>query len=610
MSIKNYLVEEITKHNHSYWILGSPKISDEDYDVLKKQLRDIDPYHPLVHKIETPKVEHKSIKISKIKHKQLMLSLDKAYTPDELFNWCKKTSRNDDEEFIISPKLDGWAAEFISDKKILSTRGDGEYGDDLSSKIPMITACNNQYYGPLKDCPIDFIGEILISKDIFIKYIKNYKTERSALQGILGRDEISFNFECLEMVSYDYLFNDSLSFKLKDFYDVDWDIVIEKMKSLKYGTDGLVIKLRDVEYSKSLGNTSHHPRWQIALKPKNPKAFTIVKSFKCFVGKDKRITPVIYVEPVDILGHTIQRASVHNYKELRRLDIHIGDKVLIERCGEIIPQIKQCFPGETREKIVIDKCPSCNGPIKKEEIFIYCINEECKGSLIKRLYNSFERLGFENLGPSITERLIDVGVKQPHQIFELTRNDLSQIKGFQQRSVDNLFNEIQRIKNNKIEDWKILSSLNMTGIGRSLSKKILSKFTIYELLNINFSEFLNVEDFGHDRALSIYNLLKNNDSLNYYLNNFNIINIKEEYKNEENEMKKLKICFTGKMPEKRSFYNDLAIKNGYEPINSVTKDLDILVAMDVNSGSSKLKKAQKDGIKIVPLNDFLQSIDI
>lgn len=596
---KEYLEQEIQKHNYLFWHVNDPEISDDAYDKLIEELRNIDPEHPLVTAIHTPFVNSNN----KIQHQTPMLSLDKAYNSEELLKWCYKVARDYNETFIVQPKLDGWSVKY--NQKYLITRGDGEFGDDISDKIPLITLKTKHYEGPLKDYNKNVIGEVLLSKSKFKNLNTTYKTPRTALSGILTRDDLLFDFECLDLLTYDYIttetYNNCLfEFQYREFDRIIWDNILEYVKHLDYATDGLVIKLKDFNYSYSLGNTSHHPRGQLCLKPKNPSALSTITGFNIFVGKDNAITPVIRINPVEILGHMITKASVHNYSELRRLDIHIGDQVLIERCGEIIPQIKKCFPGEKREEIIINKCPVCESSVKVEGKFLYCTNQNCLGSLAKRLTDSCKRIGLQSIGPAITQRLIDIGLEEFWEIFEMTKEDMSQISGFQQKSINNMFNEISRIKTSSVEDWKILASLNIPYIGKSLSKKLLQKHTIYNLMEMNIEQLEKIDDIGPERASLLYYGLIENSDLEYFLNNFNIISTKSNNTNNQ-----FKVCFTGKMPQKRSYYEQIAEQNNMLPTSTVTKDLDLLVAADLNDNRGKLQKARTLNLKIIDLNDFL-----
>ena len=591
----NDLIKEIEKHNYLYWVLNKPEISDESYDKLIETLRTIDMNHPLVNYIGTDELNNKST----ILHPEPMLSLNKAYTTEELYGWALKVARDPEELFKIEPKFDGWAARF--DGINLVTRGDGIEGELLNDKIPIIQVRSAHKLIPLSKWKDPIIGEIILTKSQFIKLNSKYKTPRSALSGILSSDNLIYNFPCLELVMYD-AFTSNLVVPLQGLKTFNFELSQQQLKNWDYPTDGLVIKLVDELYSKTLGNTSHHPRGQIALKPKNPSAMSKIKNIEWFVGKKNTLTPVAIIEPVYILGHSIQKASLHNYNELRRLDIHIGDTVLIERCGEIIPQIKKSFPGENRIEVIINGCPSCDGGVYQDGLFLYCDNPDCDGSLAKRLVDSCKRIGLEEIGPGIIDKLIDYGIENLIDIFELEKEDISQLPNFKEKSINNLYNEIQRVKNSSIEDWRILSSLNIPNIGKTISKKLLQNYTINELRAMMNFQLEEIELIGPKRAYDLYNGLISDKVLEYMLENFDIINSKTL-----NKSKSISVCFTGKMPEVRSYYEKLAEQKGMIPTNTITKDLDLLVAADINDTRGKLTKARKLGIKIISLEEFLNN---
>lgn len=575
------LIEEIKKHNHLYWIENNPEISDEEYDLLINKLKLLDPNNNLLNYVGTTNNED-----------PIMLSLDKVYSIDELKIWCQKVSRTSDEIFILQPKYDGWAVFYNGNDKLI-TRGN----ENIIDKSPLISIMSTSYVGPISNYKKEILGEIILKKQDFINLNSKYKTPRSALAGILSSDTLLYDNYILELIDYNIF---SQTFTLNTINEIDWDNIQLNIKDWDYPTDGLVIKLADNEYSKSLGYTNHHPKGQIAFKPKNPSAITSLKNIEWFVGKNNTLTPVAILDPIEIYGHTIQKASLHNYDEIIRLDLHIGDTVLVERCGEIIPQIKKVFPGNNRIPIRINKCPSCDSSVYQDGLFLYCSNSECDGSLAKRLVDSCKRLGLEEIGPGIIDKLIDYGIETIIDIFELEKEHIAQLPNFKEKSIDNLYNEINRIKNSSIDDWKVLSSLNIPNIGRTISKKILRSYTISELKTMSNLDLENIEMIGPKRGHDLYTGLISNEILEYMLKTFNIINSKTN-----NNIKQIYVCFTGKMPEVRSYYEKIALTKNMTPINTVTNELNLLVAADINDNRGKILKAKKLGIKIISLHEFL-----
>lgn len=578
---KETLIDEIKKHNKLYWQDNNPEISDEAYDKLIMKLRELDPNHELLSYVGT-----------KNNKTPVLLSLNKAYSVNELKDWAKKVARDQNEVFLLQPKYNGWATYY--DVKNLISRG----GENLNDKIPLIKIVTNNHIGSLKYYTKPVHGEIVLTKENFEKLNSKYKTPLNALAGILSRDDMLYDWECLHLIDYNLYSNE---FMFKNIDNIDWDMVHKELKKWTYPTDGIVIKLKDKEYSESLGYTSHHPRGQIAFKDKNPSGISRLINVEWFVGKNNIITPVGIVEPVEILQHTIQKASLHNMAEIRRLDIKIGDDVIIERTGEIVPKIIKAIPGKERKEIIISYCPSCQENITDDDGIIKCTGQFCMGSLTKKLTDSFKRLGLENIGPAITDKLINYcDVEKVTDIFKLEKNDFYSIPNFKDKSVFNIYNEIANLKNNPIDDWKVLAALNIPNIGRSIAKKLLTNHNLQELIDMDYEELCKLDSIGPERAGLLYDGLYNNEDLDYFLENFKIKESKQK-----GNIKQRKVCFTGKMPEVRSYYEKLAENNNYIPTNSVSKDLDLLVAMDINDNRGKLSKARKLGINIITLKEFL-----
>ena len=338
------LEQLINYHDNKYWVLNEPEISDYEYDKLIEQLKELDPNNSLITKLNTS-VEN----LDKITHSEQMLSLDKKYSWQELIEWCKSVSRNNNEVFEIQPKFDGWSGQVTNG--ILYTRGDDGIGVNISNKIPLMLADFNSYTHKLSDVIInnDLRGEIIMRKSIFKKYKdkilrsdnkSTYKTERSILAGLLRTHKTDLNYSgLLSFMVYETFTKNFTLDKLLNLSDMHWESIINNFKHADFPADGLVIKLADKNYSKSLGNTSHHPRGEMALKFGNPTGITIIKNVEWQIGKKNTLTPVAILEPVDIIGHTITKANLHNLDQIDRLNIKINDKILIERCGEIIPNI-------------------------------------------------------------------------------------------------------------------------------------------------------------------------------------------------------------------------------------------------------------------------------
>lgn len=597
----NELEKLIKYHDNLYWNENEPEISDEEYDKLIQELKLLDSNNPLLQKLSG------STYGQKVQHEESMLSLDKVYSVDELLIWAEKISRNNSELFSIEPKFDGWSGQYTN--RTLYTRGDDGLGQNISDKIPIIKIERDEKYTPLKNHIDNERGEIIMKKSTFSAVqpkIKRkdgqlYKTERSILAGLLRTKETQIQFgEILTFLPYDSY---GVNFSLQEMKSLDWKTLIDNIKQSDYPTDGLVIKLKDLNYSQSLGVTAHHPRGQIALKYGNPIGTSKLLNIEWFVGKNNTLNPVAIIEPCIIAGHTISKVNLHNAQNIIDININIGDLIVVERCGEIIPQITKVIPGEKRTPISITSCPQCGSSITFNSPFLYCENSDCGGALSKKLTDTCWRLGIENIGQSTINKLIDNGVENIIDILNITLQELFDLDRFGIKSASNLYDEIHKVKTTPIEEWRILSSLNINGIGDTLSKELLSKRKLNDLRSMDLLDLEKIPMIGQIRAHDLYLGLDENSQLLDDL--YDILTIKQTT---PRNITKGKVCFTGKMPNERAYYEKLAEDNGFTPTNTVTSDLTYLICQDITSTKGKMKKAQSLGINIITLNQFFTII--
>jgi len=335
---KETLIQNIKKANKHYTITGENLVSDFQYEKWLSDLRDIEPNHRLLTEIGKVKVKSQG----KVKHDVPMLSLDKVYNVSDLEKWIDKVSRNGNEEFSIMPKYDGISGRLRNG--ILSTRGDGDEGEDISHWLNYIV----KFAGPEDDFE-NYDGEIVINLDVFRDYFASgrikrdngeiYKTPRNAISGILNNDEPNPELRGLILfVSYNYR---GLTYyrNMKVSILSKIEFAKEMIAKERLPTDGIVVKLKDEEYGKSLGRTSHHWKNAIALKHDNEAAWTTLVGVEFQMAKE-HIGIVGILKPVEINGVTISRVTLHNLDIIREFDLCIGDEVLIERSGDVIPTIR------------------------------------------------------------------------------------------------------------------------------------------------------------------------------------------------------------------------------------------------------------------------------
>lgn len=595
------LVELITHHNECYWEKGTLEISDERYDELIRALAKLNPEHSLVNAINAPKVAG----AGKVTHKKPMLSLDKAYSFEDLLAWATKNRRSDDELYLIEPKYDGISANYADN--VLSTRGDGETGEDISAKLPLLELETAGYTGPV-DRPVR--GEILIRNDDFKNLYphiakKNggtYKNSRNAVSGIMGLLDISDMLrQHAKLTLVDY---EMISYQVK-YCELEkrWPELLEKIEKLPYPMDGIVIKLADGEYSEALGNTAHHPRGQIAFKFSGIRKESLLKNIQWSFGKNC-LTPVAEIEPVEIGGVTIRHASLHNVQNIIDKDIQIGDRVVVERAGDVIPYIVSALPGENRKNAIIGACPNCGQALIRKGPELCCPNPECSATRLKLLTAAVRNIGIERLGePNIRKMMTHLGVMTLKDIFDLKLSDILRLEGFKAKSAANLFNEIRNAR--QAADYQLLAALNVPNVGANIAKKILSEYTFDELRKMSCEEMENINTIGPERAQALHEQLAAKSGFIDEL--FSALEVKQS--KGQLDSSRPTICFTGKMPETRSYYENLAAQNGYAPVSAVTGELSLLVAFDPNAGGGKLSKAAKLGIEVTALDDWLKKLN-
>lgn len=599
-SRKEFLEKEIKKHNFLYWKKGTPEISDIEYDKLVREFEEIDPSNSLLNEIHTPEVSVDSSLIEKkVKHKFPMRSLKKVYSVEDLIKWCEKVARSENEVFTIQLKYDGCSAELWAGA--LSTRGDGYWGENITDKLQIMNVISHESKYFLSKHSLYLRGEIVVKKSDFKEkphlYVAKdgtpYKTEQNAAAGLLNRDDIHPSIgTILTLVDFDDMI---ISRTIKELKTDNWDTLVKPLLELDYPADGFVIKLQDKEYEESLGITDHHPKGQMSLKFSNPTGETILEDVVWSAGKIK-LTPIGKVRPVEIGGVTIQNVNLHNYKYILDNNIHIGDFLVVERAGGVIPDVQEVNPGEIRASINIFHCPVCGKEVEYKEPEIVCTNLSCEGKEMAKLLDSVTRIGIERLGePTLRKMVNTLGVVDLVDIFSLTKEDILKLEGFAEESTNNLYNEIQTVKQIGVYEWQILSTLNLYGIGRTLSKSILEVVSLDKLRSMSTNELEVLEGFGKERAKVLrYGLLI---SSNYIDTLLKILPIRE-LTVQESPLYGKEIALTGAGDMPRPMIIEMIESKG-GIIKSVSKTTDILVAADPNSGTEKMKKAKEYGTQVI-----------
>ena len=592
------LARLIAYHNDRYWRDGQPEISDEEYDALIRELKTLDPEHPLLSSVEAPAVAGDG----KVVHEKPMLSLDKAYSLEEVLDWVRKFSRSDDEKLLVQPKYDGISA--LWEEGVLSTRGDGFTGENISDKTPLIELEHPRGTMPLGTFKEDARGEIVIRDDDFRNLypkIRNrngqtYKNARNAVAGIMGLKDIRemvLQHAKLTLVDYSLHSRGTTAGTIA----AEWEELVSFVEDLPYPMDGIVIKIADTAYADSLGSTAHHPRGQIAFKFSGVRRTSVLRAVEWSFGKNC-LTPVAEIDPVEISGTTIRHASLYNLQNVLEKDLRIGDTVMVERAGDVIPRIVSSEPGENRVSCLIENCPCCGAPLVRDLPELRCVNPDCFETRLQNLLAAVRNIGIERLGEPVLRKLMKtLGVRALPDLFRISPSDLLRVEGFAAVSAENLYREIQAAKT--VPDWQLLASMNIKGIGPNIAKTILAAHPFETLRTLDAEKLSAIDGIGPERARALEREFRENaQSLDELLSCVTMIP-------SQGTVSGKTICFTGKMPQKRSYYERLAKTRGWEPADAVTSSLSLLVAMDPAENSSKLVKARKLNIPVVSLSDWL-----
>ncbi|MCM8790057.1 MAG: NAD-dependent DNA ligase LigA, partial [Candidatus Omnitrophica bacterium] len=507
------LREQIRHHDYLYYVLAQPEISDKEYDELMRKLKELEDKHPQYKSDDSPTVRVGGIVLDGFKtvaHKQKMLSLDNTYSVEELKDWAERVRKGlgEDEkiEYVVELKIDGVSANLTYERGRLiigATRGDGERGEDVTQNIKTIRSIPLLLLG--KDFPdlIEIRGEVYMDRRDFEAINKEKeKTEeslfanpRNAASGSLklldtstvakrrlkffahslgehrGIDfETHWQFlEKLKQWGVPVNKESKLFGKLQDviaYYNL-WQ---EKRDKLTYDIDGMVVKLNAISQQKKLGFTLKSPRWAVAYKFSARQATTEVLDIKVNVGRTGVITPTAELKPVECAGVVIRHATLHNFDEIKRLGIKIGDRVLIERAGDVIPKVIKVVKSCGRKEFSVPKtCPVCSGKVvkeKEEDVAYYCINPSCPAQLERRLLHFASRIAMdiEGMGESVVNQLVNLKlVRNFAHIYRLTEKDLSRLELFKEKKIKNLLIAIENSKKRSLS--RLIFALGIRHIG-------------------------------------------------------------------------------------------------------------------------------------------------
>ncbi len=658
-------IKQYKKHCKKYFEDSSPVISDHDFDLLKKEILDLEKKFDLKDK-DSPSKKlgfTPSKNFEKYPHRVKMLSLANAFNEEDLINFEKKIinflnlKENFEFEYSAEPKIDGISASltYKSGKLIRGlSRGNGEEGEDITLNLKTIP--DIPHYIDQKDFPddIDIRGEVFIQNNDFDKMKDNFANPRNAASGSLRQKDPKKTSKIpLKFVAYTFGFSSDQTMdkqtnfliKLKKWgfktSDLNKKITgiqnllsnhqnIEKKRfELNYDIDGIVYKINDFKLQKRLGFVTNAPRWAIAHKFSASNSVTEILNIDIQVGRTGALTPVAKVKPVNIGGVVVSNATLHNEEEILRKDIRIGDTVKIERAGDVIPHVVEVDlkkrKANSKKFIFPKKCPcgfetikEFNKITKKFDAVRRCPDRgfDCDRMARERLkhFVSKDAFNIEGLGKKVIEKFWSLGlIKFPYDIFNLDYNKISQLDGWGKRSVENLKKSIK--KSEKVSLDKFIFSLGIRHIGQE-NAKLLSEFlkkkeNFFRLKNQNYiQELINIDGIGDTQINSLKIFFNEKVNLDVILNLSKSLDI--QIFKENNSSGKLKgqvFMFTGKLNNiSRAEAKSLIESNGGKIVSNVTKKLDYLVIGEKPT-TKKVDLAKKNKIKVInqiTLDEMLQ----
>ena len=650
-----YLKDEINKSNYRYYVEENPYLSDFDYDKLFAELKELEEKYPMFKTADSPtqRVGSVSEKFFSHKHKYRLYSLDNTYNEEELKRWYERVCKEYDKklELVCELKIDGLAIALTYDKGLFTlgvTRGDGVTGEDITQNLKTIKAIPLKLFEPKT---LAVRGEIYMPKTAFEKLNeeslsngeKVFANPRNAASGSLRQLDSTITAKRdLSMFTYTGIFEDLEDKNIKTHYDgmqylkelgfkvnpnirlvkdiqgaidycKEWD---SKRFDLDYATDGVVIKVNDIAIQKDLGYTARAPKWATAFKFPPEEVATELLDIELNTGKTGIVTPVAILKPVQLAGSTVARASLHNFDEIRRLDIRIGDTVLIKKAAEIIPKVVKVMDNKIHKSLPEYEppkyCPACGGTLveKEGEVGLYCTNPDCSSLMCSKIeyWASKEAMDIDYVGPSLIQQLYDKKfISNPVDLYRLTIEDLLQLDLIKEKSATNIYTAIQESKTRPLN--RLLTALGIRHVGKETADILAGEFsTIDELAAAELVTLSKIEGIGEIIAKSIYDFFRNEYNIKLIAELKDLgVNPVAKIKPKSDKLAGKIFVLTGTLQNMTRDEASAIIKShGGKTSSSVSKKTSYVLAGE-NAGS-KLDKAKDLGVIILTEKDFLEMI--
>ena len=656
------LREELARHNYNYYVLSAPVISDFEFDRKMRELQELEERHPEYADPDSPTRRvgsDLSKEFEQVAHRYPMLSLGNTYSEEEVRDFYERTARALGEPFVIVAELkyDGTSISLTYERGRLVravTRGDGVKGDDVTANIKTIRSVPLRVLGDDYPESFEIRGEVLLPWVEFDRLNKEreeqeeplFANPRNAASGTLKQQNPAVVAARKLDAYFYYLLGENLpsdnhyenlrvartwGFKVPDVmrechslreifdYIAYWD---QARKNLPVATDGIVLKVNSLRQQRLLGYTAKSPRWAIAYKFQAERAETRLDSVSFQVGRTGAITPVANLEPVLLAGTVVKRASLHNADIIEGLDLHIGDRVYVEKGGEIIPKIVgvnvEARSGSLGEKVrFIRTCPECGTPLTRPEgeAAHYCPNSAgCPPQIKGRIEHFVTRKAMDiNIGPETVEDLYDAGyVRDAADLYTLKVADLLRLERWAEKSARNLMRSLEASKRVPFE--RVLYGLGIRYVGETVAKRLASAFHSMEALErATFDELVAVDEIGDRIAQSVIDYFadEGNRTLVARLREYGLRMAlpEEELEGRTEKLKGLTIVISGTFSKhSREEYKAMIERNGGKNSGSVSGKTDYILAGE-NMGPAKLEKAAKLGVRIIHEDEFLRMLE-
>ncbi|MBD3187759.1 NAD-dependent DNA ligase LigA [Candidatus Bathyarchaeota archaeon] len=655
------LREKVRYHDKKYYIDNDPEISDSEYDHLFRQLKELEERYPEFKTQNSPTQRVGSGEIDEfetVEHEVTMLSLDKASNVEELqdfYNTVQDTLNENEIMLIMEPKIDGVGVALTYDDGMLkrgATRGDGSQGEDITENVRTIheipLVLNEDSI--LRD--IEVRGEVYMPLDGFKnmnetreeKGKEPFANPRNATAGTLrlkhprevsnrplsffayslgshSHGEFSTHWQMLEELGIAGL---PINDHVREIESMDHALELvetweDKRHALNYDIDGLVFKVNDISFQEKLGSTTHHPRWAIAYKFPPKRKTTKVKDIEVMVGRTGVLTPVARLEPIHLSGTEVSRASLHNEEEVARRDVRIGDVVLVEKAGEIIPQVikvmKEERDGSEQEFVMPRHCPACGSEAKQvgDEVARRCLNASCPAQVTRRLehWGSRDALDIDGLGPKLLQKLVEreIVISIP-DLYTLELDDLVHLERMGEKSSNNLLQEIEKSKTAGLK--RVLIGLGIRYVGNYLSDVLANHYVSIEaLVNTSKGELEEIDDVGEEIAESITMFISNSNNLDmiHRLQELGInMRANELHRDLSQYLEGNTFVFTGKLD---NFTREEAAReveqHGARVTSSISGNTDCLVVGQ--DPGSKFDNAKEEDIMIMDEATFIKMLE-